>query len=135
MSQMIPFTGVCYEDVPIVLRSYVDDTDEDPITISAVSDVKYLVQHYASKGDAQDDVNGTIGVAETSAGSVAAIVFDTLQEWDVDDRGFNIKITIPAASFPTKGRWYVLEVWINPVAGEDFLGGIWILECLPTRRD
>lgn len=135
MSDFTPYVGICYEDTPKVLRSYVDNIDEEAIDQASTDEVNYLVKQYDSKSKAEDDIDGTTIQAEATAGSVADLIFDTLQTWRLDDRGFNFQMTLPAASFPTKGKWYVVEVWVTPQAGEDFQAGIWILECLPTRRD
>lgn len=135
MSEMTPFVGTCYEDVPKVLRSYVKKVNEAAITQAAVTSVSYLVNQYENKNSALADTDPVVIQVETTAGVVSGLVFDTAQPWDVDLIGYNFQFTAPAASFPIKGKWYVIECWITQTDGIQYPAGIWILECQPTRKD
>lgn len=138
MSKMKIHEDICYEGVPKVIMSHVVGVAATAITQAVITAVTYIVDQYASRDDAMADANATSVTAETSAGSVSSLVYDSLQtnnDWEADSSGYNFKFTVPAASFPTGGKWYRVEVWMDPVSGEDFLAGVWVFECLATARD
>jgi hypothetical protein len=135
MSEMRIHKGVAYEGVGKVIRSCIKNYADTNITQATVTAITYLVDQFNSEKEAEECSSPTEITAETSAGSVSSLVFDTLQSWDVDDDGFNFQLTLPAASFPTGGKWNRVEVWVDPTSSEDFCGGIWIFEVLSTGRD
>ncbi|MCI0352274.1 MAG: hypothetical protein L0Z53_22885 [Acidobacteriales bacterium] len=138
MSEMVPQIGVCFEDTPKVLMSRIVGAAATPINQASVDALSYLVKSYANTADAETDTNGTVVTAEAALSPVSSFVYNTLQtdnDWLVDEIGYNFKMTVGAVSFPTKGLTYRTEVWVNPTAGDDFLGGAWILVCKATARD
>jgi hypothetical protein len=135
MSEMKPHKGICYEGVPKVIRSYISNAAAAAITQASTTAVTYIVDQYDDYDDAIDDNNATSIQTEVTAGSVSSLIYDTAQSWDEHDTGYNFQMTLPAASFPTKGKWYAVEVWVDPASGEDFIGGQWFFECQATRKD
>lgn len=123
------------EGVPATAKAYVTNIAEAAITQATVNAVTYIAKQYNSRDEAEADSDATVIQTETSAGAVASTVFDTLQAWDVDSTGFNLKVTLPAATFPTGGKFVHVEVWIDPTSGEDFIGFSGIFEVVSTLRD
>lgn len=138
MSQLSPYHGVCYEDSPKVILARIVGLDDALITQSTLSNLYYRVDSYASQDDAESCTDGT-EILDDTALTISAAIYNTAQTgsgWPSElTDGFNFKTTIPAASFPTKGRWYRIELWCDPTSGDDFLGGKWVFECLATARD
>jgi hypothetical protein len=135
MSEMRIHKGIAYEGVGKVIRSHIVNYADTDITQATVTAITYLVDQYDSEREAEGDSGATSIQVEVTAGSVASLVFNTLQAWDVDDDGYNFQLTLPAASFPTGNKWNRVEVWIDPTSGEDFCGGIWIFEVKATGKD
>jgi hypothetical protein len=135
MSEMTIHKGECFEGVGKVIRSRVVNYADADITQASVTAITYIFNQYPDADDAEADANATPVQIEVTAGTVSSLVFNTLQTWPDDENGYNFAMTLPAASFPVGGKFYRVEVWIDPTIGEDFLAGIWILECHATARD
>jgi hypothetical protein len=137
MNQQI-YYGTCFEDAPKVILARIVGLTDAMITQATLSNLYYLVDRFASKADAVSVTNGTEVIAETSL-TISSTIYDTAQTgngWPAEDvTGFNFKATIPKTAFTTGGQWFRIEVWCDPASGDDFLGGVWILECFGTARD
>lgn len=135
MSKSKPIFGECSENSGKTIRARIVGHADTPITQASidVNGVTLGVWKYTSKDDAVDDVNGTVVQAETAL-TTSAVIFDTLQAWDVDSAGYNFAYPMPASLFPDGGVWYRVEVWINPTSGADFLGALYFLDCGATSR-
>lgn len=129
--------GKVIEDNPKTLMDRIQSIAGTNITQATITGITYQTFEYASQSDAEQDINGTeIGASATL--TVADVVFDTPQTtapWDttLDSVGFNFKFTVPAARFPTGGKWIVVEPRFDPSSGDDFNGTIWIIEVLARR--
>lgn len=128
-------TGIRYarllEDNPLTLADHVkmrSGATSADLTQAALSggSIKYRVFEYANQADAEADSNGTEILTESTL-TISAVVFDTLQSNDLwtdnggdSDDGFNLLVDIPAARFPSAGKWYRIEIKISPPTGDPF---------------
>ena len=138
MSKLCVHYDVCHESTPKVLMTRIVGTAATAITQSTLAAISYLVKRYSTKADAENDADGTVVVSETAL-TLASVVYNTLQtdnDWTntADSVGYNFKMALPAAALPVAGQWYVVEVWCDPISGDDFIGGLFFLHCRPTRR-
>lgn len=68
------------------------------------------------------DLDNSNALVASPAVVVASVVFDALQTaapWVADTTGYNVKFAVPAASFPTGGRRYRIELTFTPVSSGD----------------
>jgi hypothetical protein len=138
MSQAKIFRGTCFEGAPKVLMARVQGAAATNITQATVTALSYTVDQYDSEDDALADENATSVATSTALTPVSSYVYDTLQtdnDWQADSSGYNFKFTAPAASFPAGSKWVRVEVWVDPTSGEDFPGGVFVLEVLATAKD
>lgn len=64
------------------------------------------------------------GTLKTASGgetlTVGSCVFNTAQDWDIDDEGYNIRIPISGTYLADGGKTYRVEVKITPTSGEAY---------------
>ena len=129
---------IAYEGVPKVVMARVVGAAATNITQSTVSSLSYIVDQYDSEDDAVQDANATSVTTETSLSPVSSYVYNALQtdnDWDADGTGYNLKVTLPAASFPAGNKWNRVEIWVTPTSGEAFPGFVGIFEVIATTKD
>lgn len=125
------------EDNPVILLDRLEIAGALALQAD-ISAISARVFNYANLEDAKADVLGTeVGTAISFV--VATSIFDTLQTggmWPTakDSRGYNCKLTIPAARFPSGSLFFRVEVKITrTAAGEDpFYLPPWIFKALAT---
>jgi hypothetical protein len=141
MSTSKAIRGECKENSGKTVRARIVGHADTPITQASLTTFKYRIDRYASVDEAESDTGATSVIGETAL-TIASVIFDTLQPWDVDDAahpgpdglsGYNMAHALPASSFPEPG-WYRIEYWADPVSGEDFLASLFFLECKATTR-
>lgn len=139
MTKRLELNGECNEDSPVYIMACIRGAADALVTQASITSISYLVKQYSSADDARDNANGTTITSLTSAGSVSSLIYDTLQTgsgWSgPEGTGFNFRMPLPVASFPTGGKWYVVEVWVDPVSGDDFLGSRQVFYCYHTAKD
>jgi hypothetical protein len=112
------------EDSPYTLMAYIKGQNAAAITQASINTLTFRVFQYDSHPEAENDENGTeVGVVATL--TISVVINDTPQtdnDWDTDDIGYNLKHVIPAARFPTGGKWNAIEYLFDPAAAgwEDF---------------
>jgi len=104
-----------WEDSGLYLMARVKGNAGVNITVASISAITVYV--YARDA-------GTL--IATLTPTVSGVVFDTLQttaldpRWTKDSVGYNFGYAIPAASFPTGGTAYRVEVIFDPASGDNF---------------
>jgi len=130
------YYGVCEEDSPkSIYAQIVAGLAEALVTQSVITSLTYRVDQYASKADAVACTSGT-EITDDTALVKTSVIFDTLQTTGPGANivtskgtGYNFATIAPAASFPTQGYWYRIELRITPSSGDEYTGGTWVLEC------
>lgn len=114
---------------------------EGDVAVTAdITSVASRVFQYATYADAAADENGT-EISSVQTTLAAACMHDTLQlggMWNRKDAiGWNCRIDLPAAFFPTGGMYYRVEQVVQPsaVGSEPFSLVPWILYALPSAVD
>lgn len=104
---IVIFRGVAIRGAPATYKARLTDDDGDLITQADISAVSWK---------SFDRQTGT----EVATGNltVANVIFDALQAWEVDSTGFNFRHTIPAEAFPSNDKTYRLEYKFTPIVGE-----------------
>lgn len=136
-----PHFGDCDEDAPAhIYAQIIAGLTPAVITQASVSSATYRVDQYDSRDDAVMQAGGT-EITDDTALTTSAVFFNSLQTSGVGAEmvtsygtGYNFAATIPAASFPTGGKWYSVELWVTPSSGEAYRGGWWVLECQGTAK-
>jgi len=85
--------------------------DGDLVTQASLSALTYEVFDLEN---GQSVANDTLTISE--------VIFDEAQSggnWPYDD-GYNFKFMLPATCLPNGAHRYMVEVWADPVSGEDF---------------
>ena len=138
MSQQKIHRGIAYEGTPKVVMARVVGAAATAITQDSINAISYIADQYDSEDEAVRDSNPTSIQTETSAGSVASLVYNTMQtdnDWEADDTGYNFKLTLPPATFPAGNKWVRVEVWCDPTTGDDFIGFVGVFEVVATTKD
>ena len=138
MSRLQEARDVCYEDAPKVIMSRVVGANAVEVTQATISSLAYWVDRYESLDEAIQDDTATSITSNSALTPVSSYIYNTLQtdnDWAADSTGYNFKMTLPAASFPTPNKWYKVEVWATPSSGEAFPAFIGIFECVATVKD
>ncbi|MCI0361719.1 MAG: hypothetical protein L0211_24810 [Planctomycetaceae bacterium] len=108
--------------------------------IADITNVKTRIFQYASYQQAVDDASGT-EIGTEIATLAAACMFNALQTdamWGNRDKlGYNCRLTITAARFPSGGKYYRACNVVQPsaVGAEPVTLKPWILYALPSAID
>lgn len=129
------------EGGPLILRARLADSEGTPITQAAVSSIQYEVWNTSPPLGRQPfnwrsqwiAVDPPVKITNATSLTVADVVFDTLQPWDVDDVGYNFRGVIPPEAlgeididdFP-KGQWVRVDVLVTPTSGDPFVVPFWV---------
>ena len=104
------------EDSPYTLMACIKGQNAVAITQSSLTAMTFRVFQYDSRDEAENDENGTeIGAVATL--TVSDVVFNSLQtdnDWDATTTGYNLKHVVPAARFPSGGKWIAIEYLFDP---------------------
>lgn len=91
----------------------------------------HVVKEDGEKIETADVEALTLYVFETETGTektpgngddldVESCVFDTLQPWEIDNIGYNIRVIVSGDYITTGGKTYRIEVKVTPSEGEPF---------------
>lgn len=97
---------------PQTLRYRVVNSNETPLVQSDVTSLKLFVY----------DVDTGLATSPTGGVdlTVSVCVFNTLQSWDVDSKGYNFKVGVVGSYFPLGAKTYRVEVKATPSVGQPF---------------
>lgn len=107
---------VCWEDAGLTIMARVLGNAGTAVTQASLTGIAFKAFDLATGAQ----------VGSTTALTVSAVVFDTLQDddddprWTLDSTGFNFLYTVPATFFPTGDQKYLLEFVFDPVSGDNF---------------
>lgn len=91
------------------LRAYIEDVDGTPLQQAAVDTVKRVIFDLDSSAP-------TVAIDETTL-EASDVIIDTLQEWDVDSRGYNFMDVVTGGHFDKANRRYEVHYRITTAAG------------------
>lgn len=113
MPQATVFQAHVFEDGGAILMARVVGNAAAAITQASLAGITYSVH----------DLTADAAVVTSTALTVSAVVFDTLQTdalWTKDATGYNFKHAIGPSAFPTGKRKYAVEYLFDPASGNDF---------------
>jgi len=123
------------ENNPVVLMDRIQGEDATDMQQADITAITFRVFQYNSEAEARTDTTG-VEVSTFGTLTVGSVIFDTLQtdaRWGADTEGYNFRFTLPGARLPAGGKWYRVEVLIDPSAGgeEDFILDPYIIYAKP----
>lgn len=140
MSSRNPRIAEVFASNPLVLMDRVEGLAAANIVQADITTpVTLRMWQHDTREDAINAANGTeVGASANIA--VSDCIFNTLQtdaRWTEnggDAEGYNLRVTIPAARFPTGGKWNRAQLLFNPAAaGEDDFRLVWVIEVKPIN--
>jgi len=138
MSSRQPRIASVFASNPLIVMDRVEGAAAaNVVQADVTTPVTLRVWQHDTREDAINAANGTeVGAVANIA--VVDCIFDTLQtdaRWTEnggDAEGYNFRATIPAARFPTGGKWNRAQLLFNPSAsGEDDFRLVWVIEVKP----
>ena len=114
MSLKHPTIHQAVEDCGALLLARCVDWDGNLLTKAAVTAITYKVYDLSTT---PPSLVGSDSLDKTT------VIFDSEQtggNWPYDD-GYNFKWMMPATLLPNGGRYYQVEIYVDPASGEDFL--------------
>lgn len=110
-----------------VLRTRVEDENDNPVTVAAVESIAYTILNITS-GANQPNL-----VADATELLVADVWRDSLSTlgWKGDTIGYNFQAELPAELFANdspRSQQYLITVTGTPVSGDDFPIGVWVAD-------
>jgi hypothetical protein len=103
MTEALRTFGFTLQNSDTPLRAYLEATDQTP-----------LVQADLAGGTITRKVfdlesNTPLTATESDELTASAVIFDTLQAWQVDSIGYNIRDVVPGSYFPLAERRYEVQ--------------------------
>jgi hypothetical protein len=111
--QATDFNGVVFDDETGVCLARVGDFAGNVLTQADCSSITYTITDLNSGAVLAGHSNVSLTVAD--------VIFDTLQEWDIDETGYNFRYEIPrnvSEAFPDRDHVYEIRFRITPTEGQ-----------------
>jgi hypothetical protein len=112
------------ENNPKTLRYRAIKSDGTDLKQADVSSIKLFVY------ETESETLKTAAGGETL--TVGSVVFDTLQSWDIDEDGYNVRVTVSGTYLTDAGKTYRVEVKITPTSGEAYYLDHVEIKCVET---
>lgn len=123
------------ENNPVVLMDRIQGEDATDMQQADVTAISYRVFQYDTEANARTGTSGT-EVGTSASLTVSSVIFNTLQtdaRWTADTEGYNFRFTLPGTRLPAGGKYYGVEVVVDPAGAgeEDFMLDTYIIYAKP----